>query len=81
MRADPPEDLNFPLNGYRTLLSVFYIPFCTLVVPGVMLTRKIGPKFTLPGYMIGWGAMCTINAAAKDFGGSLAIRLSQCDVD
>ena len=69
--------MHFPNNGYRTLLSVFYVPFCTLVVPGVMLTRKIGPKYTLPGYMFGWGALCLINSAVKNFAESLVVRLSE----
>ncbi|WVQ84746.1 hypothetical protein IAT38_006903 [Cryptococcus sp. DSM 104549] len=68
-------DLNFPENGYGTMLSIFYVPFCVLVVPGVMLTRKIGPKWTIPGYMFGWGAMATINAGCTNFRGVLAVRI------
>jgi hypothetical protein len=47
----------------------------TLVVPGVMLTRKIGPHWTLPGMMIGWGSMAMMNAACSTFAGVLLIRL------
>nr|XP_031858636.1 uncharacterized protein CI109_006016 [Kwoniella shandongensis]KAA5525708.1 hypothetical protein CI109_006016 [Kwoniella shandongensis] len=68
-------DLHFPANGYGTMLSVFYVPFCTLVIPGVMLTRKIGPRFTIPGYMIGWGVMSMISAACKNFAGMLVVRI------
>ncbi|RDW78369.1 hypothetical protein BP5796_06221 [Coleophoma crateriformis] len=68
-------DLNFPTNGYAIMLSVFYVPFCVMVVPGVMLTRKIGPRWTIPGYMIGWGAMAMISAAARSFASQLVIRL------
>jgi hypothetical protein len=57
------------------MLSVFYIPFATLVVPGVMITRKVGPHWSLPAMMMGWGAMATINAAAGSFAGCLVIRL------
>ena len=60
------------------MLSVFYVPFCVLVVPGVMLTRKVGPQYTIPGYMFGWGLMATVNAAAKNFAGVLIIRLRKC---
>lgn len=70
-----PTDLNFPDEGYAIMLSVFYVPFCLLVVPSVMLTRKIGPKWTIPGYMIGWGGMAMINAGCKNFAGVLAVRL------
>ena len=71
------EDLHFPPNGYGIMLSVFYVPFCTLVVPGVMLTRAIGPKWTIPGYMIGWGAMAMVGAGALNFGGQLATRVGK----
>jgi hypothetical protein len=57
------------------MLTLFYIPFCTLVVPGVMLTRKVGPRWTIPGYMVGWASMCMINAGASNFAGTLIIRL------
>lgn len=69
------DDLHFPANGYAIMLSVFYVPFCVLVVPGVMLTRKIGPRWTIPGYMMGWGAMAMIAAAAKSFASQLVVRL------
>ena len=57
------------------MLSVFYVPFCTLVVPGVFLTRKFGPNWTLPGYMLAWGALVMINAGVKNFAGTLVVRL------
>lgn len=68
-------DLNFPTNGYALMLSLFYITFSTLAIPGVLLTRKIGPKWTIPGYMIGWGTMAMINAACTNFAGVLVVRL------
>lgn len=68
-------DLNFPTNGYSLMLSLFYITFSTLAVPGVMLTRKIGPRWTIPGYMIGWGSMAMLNAACTNFASVLVVRL------
>ncbi|WVQ75736.1 hypothetical protein IAR50_005367 [Cryptococcus sp. DSM 104548] len=68
-------DLNFPAEGYSLMLTIFLVPFCTLVIPSVMLTRKVGPRWTVPGYMIGWGSMAMINAGCKDFGSVLAVRL------
>ncbi|WVQ75734.1 hypothetical protein IAR50_005365 [Cryptococcus sp. DSM 104548] len=68
-------DLNFPDEGYSLMLTVTFIPFCMLVIPGVMLTRKIGPRWTVPGYMIGWGSMAMISAACTNFGSILAVRL------
>jgi hypothetical protein len=77
LRANTPRpaDLHFPANGYALMLTLFYIPFCTLVVPGVMLTRKVGPRWTIPGYMVGWASMCMINAGSSNFAGTLVVRL------
>ncbi|WVQ75755.1 hypothetical protein IAR50_005386 [Cryptococcus sp. DSM 104548] len=68
-------DLSFPSEGYSLMLTCTFIPFCSLVIPGVMLTRKIGPRWTVPGYMIGWGSMAMVSAGCKNFGSVLAVRL------
>ena len=57
------------------MLSVFYVPFSTLGIPGVMLTRYIGPVWTIPGMMFGWGTMALINAGCTNFAGVVAVRL------
>lgn len=57
------------------MLSTFYIPFSTLAIPGVMLTRKIGPRWTIPGYIFGWSAMVMLNVACTNFAGVLVIWL------
>ncbi len=72
-----PADLHFPTNGYAVVLSLVYVPFCVLIVPRVMLTRKIGPRINLPTYMIGWGSMAMINAGARSYAGSIVIRTRQ----
>lgn len=63
------------------MLSVYYVFLCTLGVPGMMLTRKIGPKYTLPGYVICWGAMAMLNAGVTNFGGCLAVRACECHIE
>lgn len=70
-------DLGFPTNGYGIMLSAFYITFAGLGIPGVMLTRKIGPRWIIPGYMIGWGAMAMLNAACTNSAGVLVVRLCE----
>ncbi|OCF39393.1 high-affinity nicotinic acid transporter [Kwoniella heveanensis CBS 569] len=67
-------DLNFPNEGYGIMISINNIPWVLCVIPTVMLSRKIGPRFTIPGYMIGWGAMVMINAGVKNFAGTLVTR-------
>ncbi|KAG7445412.1 MFS general substrate transporter [Guyanagaster necrorhizus] len=68
-------DLKFKGNDYSIMLSVFYVPFCTLTVPAIALSKKIGAKVALPLYMITFGGMCMINAAVKNFAGCLVVRL------
>ena len=70
-------DLHFPTNGYALMLTAFYVADSVLVVPGVMLTRKIGPRWTIPGYMIGWGSMAMINAGCNNFGGAVTVRFCE----
>lgn len=60
------------------MLSTFYVTFSTLAVPGVMLTRRIGPRWTIPGYMMGWGSMAMFNAACRNFAEVLVVRLRKC---
>ena len=57
------------------LLTIVPDAVSTLVVPGVMLTRKVGPRYTIPGYMASWGSMAMIAAGALNFGGQLATRV------
>ncbi|WWC89619.1 uncharacterized protein L201_004544 [Kwoniella dendrophila CBS 6074] len=68
------KDLHFPNEGYGIMISINNIPWVLMVVPMVILSRKIGPKFTIPGYMISWGIMVLINAAVKNFAGVLVTR-------
>ncbi|KAK0224300.1 major facilitator superfamily domain-containing protein [Armillaria fumosa] len=49
-------DLHFQVNDYSIMLSVFYVPFCTLTVPAIALSKKIGAKAALPLYMLTFGA-------------------------
>ncbi|KAK0457192.1 major facilitator superfamily domain-containing protein [Desarmillaria tabescens] len=68
-------DLHFHGNDYSIMLSVFYIPFCTLTVPAIALSKKIGAKVALPLYMFTFGGLCMINAAVKNFVGCLVVQL------
>ncbi|KAM0748520.1 MFS general substrate transporter [Meredithblackwellia eburnea MCA 4105] len=68
-------DLHFGTNDYSLIQTVFYIPFCTLTVPGNALTKRFGPLFTLPTMMIGWGGMAAINAACRNSGQVMAVRV------
>ncbi|WRT66064.1 uncharacterized protein IL334_003016 [Kwoniella shivajii] len=68
------NDLHFPNEGYGIMISINNIPWVLFVIPMVMLSRKVGPKYTIPGYMIAWGSMVMINCAVKNFAGTLVTR-------
>ncbi|OWZ26829.1 high-affinity nicotinic acid transporter [Cryptococcus neoformans AD2-60a] len=72
--AGMTEDLNFPNNGYSTMLCVYFTCLCAFGVPGLWLTRKIGPSYTIPGIMFGWGSMAMVNAAVNNYASCLAVR-------
>jgi len=59
------------------MLSLFYLTGSTFVIPAVMLTRKIAPKWTVPWYIFGWGFMATINAACTNYAGVMMVRIRQ----
>ncbi|KAK0460431.1 major facilitator superfamily domain-containing protein [Desarmillaria tabescens] len=69
------SDLHFHGNDYSIMLSLFYIPFCTLTIPAIALSKKIGAKVALPLYMFTFGGICMANAAVKNFAGFLMVRL------
>ncbi|GBE78324.1 Uncharacterized transporter [Sparassis crispa] len=69
------KQLHFVGNQYNIMLTVFYIPFCIMTIPGALLTKRFGPHRMLPLYMMGWGAMAMLNAACKNYGGVVAVRM------
>lgn len=69
------KDLNFVGQQFSLLILLFYIPNGLCDLPLNLLTKRFSGKIMLPTLMVGWGAMATVQAAARDFGGMLAIRL------
>lgn len=55
------EDLN--LIGYRFnwATSIFYIVYLMVEVPSNIILKRVGPRFYLPGLVVGFGfiSMCT----------------------
>ncbi|KIV97771.1 hypothetical protein PV10_01479 [Exophiala mesophila] len=68
-------DMNFVGNQYSLLILLFYVPFGLMDLPLNLLTKRFSGKIMLPTLMVGWGSMATIQAAAVNFGGMLALRL------
>ncbi|KAL0943445.1 major facilitator superfamily transporter [Colletotrichum truncatum] len=69
------KDLNFVGEQYSLLILLFYIPNGLCDLPLNLLTKKFSGRIMLPALMVGWGAMALLQAACKNFGGMLAIRL------
>lgn len=69
------KDLHFVGNEYSLLILLFYIPFGLLDLPLNILTKKYSAKWTLPSLMVIWGAIATLQCAAKNFAGMLVLRL------
>ncbi|WRT66075.1 uncharacterized protein IL334_003028 [Kwoniella shivajii] len=67
-------DLHFPTDGYAIVLSIFYVFFSFCGIPAMILTRYFGAHRTLPLFMLGFGSMSMINAAAPNLASSIVIR-------
>lgn len=69
------KDLGFVGEQYSLLILLFYIPNGLCDLPLNLLTKRFSGRIILPALMVGWGAMALLQAACKNFGGTLAIRL------
>ncbi|OHF01812.1 major facilitator superfamily transporter [Colletotrichum orchidophilum] len=69
------KDLGFKGEQYSLLILLFYVPNGLCDLPLNLLTKRFSGRKVLPALMVGWGAMALIQAACKNFGGMLAIRL------
>ncbi|UPL00016.1 hypothetical protein LCI18_010950 [Fusarium solani-melongenae] len=69
------KDLGFVGEQFSLLILLFYVPNGLCDLPLNLLTKKFSGRVMLPALMVGWGAMALLQAAVKNFGGMLAIRL------
>ncbi|KAM5374348.1 hypothetical protein ACJZ2D_006521 [Fusarium nematophilum] len=69
------KDLGFVGEQFSLLILLFYIPNGLCDLPLNLLTKRFSGRVMLPTLMVGWGAMALLQAAVKNFGGMLAIRL------
>lgn len=69
------DDMNFGPNQYSLLLLLFYIPNGLLDLPLNLLTKRFSGKWVLPTLCTAWGILACLEAAAKNFGGMLVLRL------
>ncbi|KAF4493272.1 major facilitator superfamily transporter [Fusarium agapanthi] len=69
------KDLNFKGQEFSLLILLFYVPNGLCDLPLNLLLKKFSGRIMLPSLMVGWGSMALLQAACKNFGGMLAIRL------
>lgn len=64
------------LYGYRFNIatSIFYIVYLTVEVPSNILLKHVGPRFYLPGLVVGFGAVSVATAFVKTFDQLCAVR-------
>ncbi|KAF3064891.1 hypothetical protein GL218_02573 [Daldinia childiae] len=68
------EDLN--LVGYRFNIatSIFYIVYLTVEVPSNIILKRVGPRFYLPGLVVGFGAVSVATAFVRSYEQLCAVR-------
>ncbi|KAI0896030.1 MFS general substrate transporter [Annulohypoxylon nitens] len=64
------------LYGYRFNIatSIFYIVYLTIEVPSNIILKYVGPRFYLPGLVVGFGAVSVATAFVKTFEQLCAVR-------
>ncbi|MCJ1435677.1 hypothetical protein MMC27_005052 [Xylographa pallens] len=68
-------DLKLTSTQYQTSVSILFVGYLLMQVPSNLFLNKIGkPALYLPTVMIVWGTISAATAAAKSFGGLIAIR-------
>ena len=60
---------------YETCVSILFVGYILMQVPSNLFLNKVGkPALYLPAVMVVWGAISTVTAAARSYGGLVAIR-------
>lgn len=68
------EDLD--LYGYRFNIatSIFYVVYLTVEVPSNILLKHVGPRYYLPGLVVGFGAVSVATAFVRTFAQLCVVR-------
>ena len=69
------KDMGFKGEQYSLLLLLFYIPNGLLDLPFNLLTKRYSGRLVLSSLCVSWGIASILQAAAKNFGGMLVLRL------
>ncbi|TIB93662.1 hypothetical protein E3Q19_00860 [Wallemia mellicola] len=64
------------INDYQfeICLTVFYVSYIASEIPLNMLTKKIGPQWTIPLMAVSWSIVCTLTGIIQNYAGLIAVR-------
>ncbi|KAK2806567.1 hypothetical protein FQN51_006533 [Onygenales sp. PD_10] len=69
------KDIKLTGNQYSLLILLFYVPFGLFDLPWTILIKRYSGRLMLSIMTISWGILALCQAAVKDFGGMLSIRI------
>ncbi|KAI0473575.1 major facilitator superfamily domain-containing protein [Xylariaceae sp. FL0804] len=68
------DDLHFAPGQYNQIVGIFFVPYVVFAPPVAMLGKRFGAARVLPLLMLCFGGLTLLMAAARGFGGVLALR-------
>ncbi|KAJ6613475.1 MFS transporter [Mycena sp. CBHHK59/15] len=69
------RDTHLHGNQFNTVLTVFYATYLLVEIPSNLVLKKMKPNRWIPILVCAWGAITTLTALVKNFGGLIAIRM------
>ncbi|KAI7853969.1 major facilitator superfamily domain-containing protein [Circinella umbellata] len=68
------EDLDLNSSIYNWSLTMFFIGYIILQIPGNIIITKLPPRLVLPSFVILWGSVVCFMAIVQDFKGLWLLR-------
>ncbi|OBT54896.1 hypothetical protein VE04_04891 [Pseudogymnoascus sp. 24MN13] len=68
------KDLGISDTQYQIAITVTYVPYIAAELPSNLILKKIGPRIMLPGMVLAWGIVTTLQSQIKTYSGLLACR-------
>ncbi|WFD29476.1 hypothetical protein MSPP1_000485 [Malassezia sp. CBS 17886] len=68
------EQLHLTDHDYNIALTVLYPPYIALEVPANLLLKRVGPRLWIPGLVVAWGIVSTLQGIVKTRNGLLINR-------
>ncbi|CCC12011.1 hypothetical protein SMACR_02233 [Sordaria macrospora] len=68
------SDLKLEKVEYNTALTIFFVPYIILEIPGNILLKKFSPRVWLSVCCVGFGLVSIFQGLVKNYGGLLATR-------